>query len=625
MGLSIPPKSRATASLHPEQWLILAVVLVVLAAGIDWGLPSRERIELLLHGIELTESQRERLTSARERFYEELDAREAAAAEDFLRGETQNLPALEAPGLWLTEEERFVYLRGFILGSAAIDERTVYSSLSRMNPPAGDFDPRQYAYGGAFIYPVGVLLWVADATGIIHATSDVAYYIDHPGDVARMYLIGRFLVVIAFVGVLLLLAAIGDLLGNRRAASLAMLVWATSTLPLNMAILTKPHVYAAFFSLLGTYLLVLWTRDPRHRYLAGSAVSMGIATGAAVSAAAMLLLYPFLTYRNPPGRRWIKLNLFCGLGALVPFLLTNPYALLSYDRYFLYVWHLGTDVGEGLGLAVPAAAKLPAYIGRMLTQSYAFPAGLAGAAYLLVAAIRSTGPVRRLALALVVLLIGIGLTLANPRMTVFLGPLICLFSGLGLDRLIAAVRTHFKATVIPVIAVAFIPPVFFFGLFAYDTINDDTWLEPTREWIAETGLGNIRPNTPSPSVGLVGVPAPYRVPPFPFLESKLFNLNALHEAAAAAGTLTSRRPRADRRPELPVARGDLPEFFVAGNYSDELQRFQASPLSPYYELDRELGARPSLRWLLELRTKSLSRVAAWVFVRKGRDGPDAIR
>jgi uncharacterized membrane protein len=50
-----------------------------------------------------------------------------------------------------------------------------------MHPGRGDFDPRMYKYGGAWVYPVGGMLRAAAAIGYINPlVNDLAFYLDHP-------------------------------------------------------------------------------------------------------------------------------------------------------------------------------------------------------------------------------------------------------------------------------------------------------------------------------------------------------------------------------------------------------------------------------------------------------------
>ena len=77
--------------LHWEQALILAVAAVVLALGIDWGLPSRERVELLTGGSPLSEAEIRLLDSVRNTRRENRDARLAQAAEN-LTGAGESSP-----------------------------------------------------------------------------------------------------------------------------------------------------------------------------------------------------------------------------------------------------------------------------------------------------------------------------------------------------------------------------------------------------------------------------------------------------------------------------------------------------------------------------------------------------
>jgi len=71
------------------------------------------------------------------------------------------------------------------------DEMITMMALAGMNPRKLQFDPRLYQYGGLFIYPVGAMIGAAGAVGLIDVRSDVVYYLDHPDEFGKFYIVAR--------------------------------------------------------------------------------------------------------------------------------------------------------------------------------------------------------------------------------------------------------------------------------------------------------------------------------------------------------------------------------------------------------------------------------------------------
>ena len=90
-----------------------------------------------------------------------------------------------------TDAQRAEIVRRFRLYSCQPDEMITFRSLSRMKPGSGDFDPRFYQYGGLWVYPVGALLKAGSLFGIVTLRGDLAYYLDHPEQFARFYIVAR--------------------------------------------------------------------------------------------------------------------------------------------------------------------------------------------------------------------------------------------------------------------------------------------------------------------------------------------------------------------------------------------------------------------------------------------------
>jgi hypothetical protein len=494
----------------------------------------------------------------------------------------EGLPGL--PGAVLSEDDKLTAFRAYLLGSCALDERAPYSALSRMRPAQGDLDPKNYIYGGAYLYPIGGLILLAKTLGLLHLTTDLPWYLEHPRHIARLYLCGRSLGLLAFLGILVLIPLWSRRLGwGRMAAGLATAAFCLSSLAFWQALRTKPHIYVAFWGLWGLYLLARHCQHGRRRTLWASAFCIGWAAGSFLPSASLCLAYPVFLWRPGPWRAWVGRVAAAWLIVAAVFALTNPYAFLSYETYLLnLMWHTS---GQGWGFGVFRPDKAWRFLHTLIMHSYAFPLSLAGLAGLFWALRRGGFPARRLALTALLLAVGVGPILPLPRYTLFLGPVLALMAGGLLATLWQKTRAP-RALKASILVGLYLPGLVVLGLNLRDAVWDQAWYAPTRTWLAAGGLG------PGEDLGVFELPDPTNLPPLPFLPRRVVNLSG-------------------------PCQGLTPPAWVAVNnhHWNNRQKWERHRWRRLYRLEVNLGWRRSYDWLLSIRPRSPARVAALIYRR----------
>ncbi len=566
---------------------MVGVMGLVLAACLSWGLPDRRLSRLLTLGGGPTPQQRRLLSQQRRSFYQRLESRRRSQARNLparlLRGERPSLgEGGRRPGLVYEQADKLTALRAYILGSAALDERKTYRALSRMRPAAGDLDPKLYLYGGAYLYPTGALIFLMKTLGLVRITPELAYYLDHPRDMARLYLAGRSLNLAAYLGIMLILALWAGRLGGRLAADLALAAFCCSSLPFWQALVSKPHLYAAFWSLWGLYLLFRYQEEPRPRLLWGAVIALGLAAGSSLPAAVMVLALPVMLYRPGEAKGWLLTCLAAALGVGLVFLLSNPYVLTSYREYLLALVEHGSGSGGGYGYARGSLAKLLAFFGPVVRSDYAFPLVLVGLGGLVWALASQRGLLRRLAGLSLALALLVSAFIPVPRITIFLAPLFCLFAGVTASRLLPRARAG-RALVL---AILLLPGLAVQGLNLDEALHHDAWYGPLRQWLEQTPL------TSSRTIAIYGSLDPTNLPPFPFLAPRLLDLKKLG----------SHRP--------------LPDYVMLGMRGGPRQWWRQRSYRRYYRLVCRAGYRPLWNWLAWLRPPAPVRRALWIYARK---------
>jgi hypothetical protein len=546
---------------------------------VDWGLPSSTRVRILTHDTDLTDADLARLDATTESYLVNRRAADSLSVQRLEAGQFPSRPRTDPLGPVFTDENRLRAFRRYLISGSGPDEREPYIALARMRPPKLDFDPHGFLYGGAYLYPLGGWLFLLRSVSVLSLDPRVSHYIGAPEDAAHMYIAGRMLSLLPFLGVLILLGRFGRIMGHPFAGTAAMLCWALSTLPLNQAVLTKPHVWTAFWATLGVYLLHGYILRQRTRDLVLSSIATGIAVGSSLFAAVMLLFYPILLLRRGKMRESLAHLGLASCLCLVTFLITNPYALLNPESFRVTLTYHGSS--SGWGYAMPSLGKSGAFLGDVLLRSFCFPISILGAATAVLTLGHKHPTVRRLAAAWIASLALLGVFLGVARIALFVGPILCLFAGWGAERIRAWKPNPFRTAGVILLVVLFIPGLFLAGLSAYDTIRDDAWVGATESWVNILGSETI--------VGVFENPEPRNAPPLPFLACSLVNLGAYRGGPWD------------------------PDYVLLGNYTDDRKMWEEHPLRSRYTLTRVLGYRDSMDWLLSLRTRSESRLAGWVF------------
>jgi len=163
---------------------VLVLYGVVSLVGITWGLPSRKIDKYLFGDGEVWSGEKiYRLAKAEAKFD---PARGADVDVDPLnKGGDEPIP------LTATEEDvAKIYLR-YRLYTYQPDEMITMMALAGMRPSRLELDPRLYQYGGLFIYPAGALIKLCGLLGLIDVRSDVVFYLDHPDEFGKFYVVAR--------------------------------------------------------------------------------------------------------------------------------------------------------------------------------------------------------------------------------------------------------------------------------------------------------------------------------------------------------------------------------------------------------------------------------------------------
>lgn len=343
---------------YASKWDTYAIVLVVATfavgvAGAGWGLPSSRRAEITLSENLRTPAFYARLAKVRADIYEKAGPNLPAYAGRLLVSgggydASVNLatPPEKDGTIHLVSKGRDISLEllraynSYLLRSGHPDEQDMLTAISKMNPRRLKFDPHFYRYGGSYLYPLAGWFGAAGAAGYLKINPDITFYHASPGDMGRFYLLGR-LFSLVFGAMLVWTAYLfaRDFYGPR-VGFFAALIFASSPMLLAESNTMKPHIYAAFWAMLGVYWMQKLLRSDDKKYYWAAGAALGLAAGTTINSWIYLAFLPAVILAKYRARgaafvaaEAVKRSAQVLAVSAVVFTLTNPYVIFSFADY----------------------------------------------------------------------------------------------------------------------------------------------------------------------------------------------------------------------------------------------------------------------------------------------------
>lgn len=488
--------------------ILVVACAIGLAARVNYGLPTGERIDSVLGGQAVSAERREAIDTQRADFFAAVEEAVAADATALLRGDAGQRAGDAAYDRYgkppdqpeIGEDIKIALLRLQIVRSAYLDESATLSALARMNPRTFDFDPNFYNYGGAYLYAVAAAGFLGAQAGVVRLETSIAAYLDDPSGIAQLYRIARGLGAIAFLAILALLYDLGRRAAGNWTGVAAATVFAVSPPAWIHGTEAKPHLYAAAWGLLVLYCLYRHRTERRRSLLAVASVAAGLAMGSALGEAWLVASLPILLIEPNDLRRSTVRVLAVWSGAATVFAATNPYYFLRLPE-FLYTLNLQ---GSSYGRTSPRFESM-AMVLHQAFLSVGVPVFLAVLIGLFAAWNRE--PARlRLALVTILLVVIGGSVVRDLRFVLVAVPLFAFFAADGIRVVVARLNPAHQAVAAAALLAVGIAP----GLAALANAARLHALSTDRVAAFRTFLAAMPPAS-TQSVGIVGYP-----PPVPF-------------------------------------------------------------------------------------------------------------
>ncbi len=317
--------------------VIVFVGVVINFIGIRWGLPSQKRNSLYFSDKKAIEK---RVEAIKEYPVEEAWKGMGAYLVKHPEEEEKKLP-----------RSHYNPIRSY-----HPDEYFVIKSLANMNPKKFDFNPHQYTVGGAYLYLIGVLIFLLSKLTIITLTTNLGFYFFHPEEFAKFYLVGRAITALYGVGIVWLTYLLARrIYKNTRPAILAGLF----TIFTPLVLLNSHYMYVdipgTFWVMAALYLAVKLRRTNFTTTFFLMGITCGLATGNKITFIVSLFIPLFSIFCKEQSKlcnyRRLKELLAVGAGFILAFFITNPYFFFTFPEPLIGLsQHTSTSFNPGFYL-----------------------------------------------------------------------------------------------------------------------------------------------------------------------------------------------------------------------------------------------------------------------------------
>ncbi|MBN1493471.1 MAG: glycosyltransferase family 39 protein [Candidatus Omnitrophica bacterium] len=220
--------------------------------GIIWGLPTADRVNLVLARAEQTDTTFREMIQAREALF--TGSKSFVTANSLMESTKALLEQLHER-TWLVKnsvENRVLFLslaRSYIVRTFEPDATNILNAFSCIDPSIFDFFPDTFVYGLVFIFVYGAALAILSLLQLVTLVGDFGYYLTHNSELAVVYLSFRW--ICFYVNVLCAGAVyfISRLFFPKRLSLWAALFYLLMPSTLITTLVIKPHVLGSLFVL----------------------------------------------------------------------------------------------------------------------------------------------------------------------------------------------------------------------------------------------------------------------------------------------------------------------------------------------------------------------------------------
>ena len=315
--------------------LVAIISIMLLSIGYDWGLPGNERAKVLFSDRNEHNSMVDLLTTNYKL------QKEKTGDKIYIDNYTKHVKSMEY------DESINMSLARFLIVPYAADDAFVLKAIKNLNPSKYDFDPNYYMYGGGLVYMSAIALKMSEIIGYVKLKPNIAFYLENPEMMGRMYKVLRFLILVfSVIGIVIVYLYTVKNHGQWPAIiTLLFMLINPESIASSHAI--EPHMYVLpFFSLSLYYSYKYYISGSLTNDYILASIFAGLSIG--TQASSMYIVVPIIiTTLVSFYKKTRSYDLFVDL--LLYFILLTATVLLINPYYVLNMEGFLQDINVGLG------------------------------------------------------------------------------------------------------------------------------------------------------------------------------------------------------------------------------------------------------------------------------------
>jgi len=303
--------------------------------GIKWGIPSKERTELIFPKQFRNESFYLLMKQTRDDIYKLSGGSPIGRLKDSsssLSPILQSTGVQENENLFFTGDKKMLanFIRPYLLRSNHTDEQMTIASLGGMHPKSFDFNPRIFQYGGVYIYGMGAWLGLSHVLGFAKISSDISFYFRQPEEMEKIFAAGRMLNSVFLIILGLTIFLIAKKIYSVNTALWSVLFFSVSPAFVFQSRIMKPYIMATSFSMLCLYYSVMIIKSqPEAKNYILSGIFTGLTAGT-MPVYGIIIIAPLIAHFTI-SKKFNKNLLYVFLTTALVFVITNPYWIIKFN------------------------------------------------------------------------------------------------------------------------------------------------------------------------------------------------------------------------------------------------------------------------------------------------------
>jgi len=221
------------------------------------------------------------------------------------------------------------WLSNNLMSPSVWDEQNTLRVLYGFRPKALDFNPHYFRYGGAWLYPMAMGIFISSKLGFVRLLKDMSYYMHSPHSIFLISACGKALGIVSYLLALLALFFITRRFYNMRVFVIASFFMVFCPMVIVESVYLKPLLTSLVWFLWAMYFIfrILEKDEGKGRACIYAGICAGLAAGSLLTSAAILL--PLFIAIGKDAKRLM----YVAIAFFAAFFITNPYILISFKEF----------------------------------------------------------------------------------------------------------------------------------------------------------------------------------------------------------------------------------------------------------------------------------------------------